>query len=57
MPKIRVDLEVVCQCGRDLIVRNRHAGEIVIEPCEDCGLEKYNEGYDARVKEEPDAQD
>ena len=51
---ITVDLEVLCKCGRELSVKNRYASQIEIDPCDDCGLEKYNEGYDARVKEESD---
>lgn len=51
MAEIRMDLEIVCTCGRELTFRNRFASQIEIEPCEDCGLEKYNEGYDVGHKE------
>lgn len=54
MPEIRVDLEILCVCGRELVVQNRYSGQIEVEPCEDCGRGKYNEGYDVGHKEASD---
>ena len=56
MPELKViiDIEFLCKCGQTLdMYRSAFNGTVVtLEPCEACGLEKYNEGYDERVKEE-----
>lgn len=64
MPEIEVNIEVCCgRCGAGLCNQtkasktyNRREPVFVVEPCDKClsaATDKgYEEGYDARVKEE-----
>jgi hypothetical protein len=52
MADIKVDLEALCTCGDELIIKpTNHAGQFVVTPCDRCLLDKFNEGYDVGHKE------
>ena len=45
MPEVRVDLEVLCECGAELVIeQNKWAGSITVQACEDCLNASYEEG-------------
>jgi hypothetical protein len=55
MAEIKVDLEVLCECGKDLTVsKNTWAGQIIISPCQSCLEDKYDEGIRDGIKSRED---
>jgi hypothetical protein len=44
-----IEVEVECTCGKslDASVKHRSGGTVFqVEPCEDCGADRYNEGHE-----------
>jgi hypothetical protein len=51
MPEVRVDLEVVCECGDELEISQRWAGSIKVTPCQKCLEQQYEKGQSDLQKE------
>jgi exonuclease VII small subunit len=53
MAEIKIDVDVVCDCGNTLNA-TYHRGELVVDPCDDCmqrAQEDVPDNYDAGFEE------
>ena len=54
MAIMKFEVEVYCKCGDELRVKESGDGTLEAQPCENCLLDKYNEGYDEGHEEAQD---